>query len=202
MGAADLKKREKNLKIMIAAIRASFIGRLLVIIFLGLMMTLVIMILTYDADVDEGKVLIIEGSIDAVVEDLFDVTGPGFGVISTGKGYTKSLGQFSYSSFLVQNRDAPVPHCELPNAVLVGLRGSTAFVFDKGVLLMKHIESLECYFEEKDTFHIDAKYDVVGGTGLFEGAKGEVIQVIDGVSPFPFPFTNNFVGTIELSDCD
>lgn len=185
---------------MIAVTRTWINWRVLVIVFMGLMTPLVYMIWTNDTEVDEGRVLIIEGSIDAVVEDLFDVTGPGFGVISTGKGYTKSLGQFSYSSFLVQNRDAPVSHCELPNSVLVGLRGSTAFVFDKGVLLMKHTESLECYFEEEATFHVDAKYDVVGGTGLFEFAEGEVIQSIDGVSPFPFPFTNNFVGTIKLDE--
>ena len=146
---------------------------------------------------DNNEVIIIEGTIDATDEDFLVLPGPTFGFFATGLGSAEGHGGFSYSSFLLIEITDPFPGCEPPDIAFTSLRGSDAFVFEAGVLLLEHREGVECGFAN-DTFHLDAVFEVVGGTGLFAGAEGTVFETIDGAGPFPFPHTVHFEGTIVL----
>ena len=143
------------------------------------------------------EVLNINGTIESAATNI-NFIGTRFDLTSEGQGFEESLGEFSYSRFWEADRAADVEGCEFPNTVFRGLSGSSEYVFDVGVLLLNETESFECAFVN-NTYQIDFEYEVVGGTGLFEGAKGTVSVTEDAVGPFPFPGTLNFVGTIELN---
>ena len=143
---------------------------------------------------DDDEWLAFDGTMDGQF-----IIGPGnapdtFSVRTIGLGHS-TLGRLSFAAYVFQDLSEVPPGCGEDSSV--GAGGYASLVLADGSLQLKRGRGDACF--APPLIKVDETYRVIGGTGLYKGARGKIISHFDGeVSGFTLSAT--FSGIIKFDE--
>ena len=152
-------------------------------------------VLTYSQTwADDDGWLAFDGTMDGQF-----MTGPGnapstFTVRTIGLG-DSTLGALSYAAFALHDMSDAPPNCGPYSSI--GIGGHASLVFADGSLRLERDIGDACF--NYPFIEVSETYRVVGGTGIFKGAKGDVGAELDG-EVIDYTISIDFYGMIKLDD--
>jgi hypothetical protein len=137
-------------------------------------------------------------TFDGTMDGQF-VLGPGnaldtFSVRTIGLGGS-TLGPLSFAAYVFQDLSEGPPGCGLGSSI--GAGGQASLVLADGSLQLERKQGDACFAPPAIT--VDETYRVIGGTGLYKGARGKIISHFDG-EVVEYTLDATFFGFIKFDE--
>ena len=116
-----------------------------------------------------------------------------FVVAESGSGKGQTSGAFTYAASVLQNL-ARIPRgCDPGSST--GVDGFAVLTFDDGQIVLKRISGSACF--AFPTIHIEERWKIVSGTGIYVEATGKLSRQLDGDVTIGM-VVGTMSGTIEI----
>jgi hypothetical protein len=120
-------------------------------------------------------------AFDADIYGFFAVSGangesPLFVVQESGSGYETTLGDFTYTTYLLHNLARIPKGCGPDSSTAVD--GIGVFTFADGQMRLERVSGTACF--EFPNIVLEEDWRIASGTGAYIGATGKLVRTYDG----------------------